>query len=142
MRIDGSAFTVMQPRAAQAFAADVTFTPPSIGKMTDPAKSAVLNSTGAARSDQLIETQRMSESEEAAPASGAREAFLRYAQQSPMERMREQILKSLGMTEESLKDLPLDERALVEEKIRKMIEEKMREAAEHASGARSISVVA
>lgn len=142
MRIEGSAFTVLQPRAAQAFSADVAFTLPAAGKVADPAKSAVQSGNSAANSDLLIETQRLSQSEDAAPASGAREAFLRYAEQSPMERMREQILKSLGLTEDSLKALPPEERAAVEEQIRKMIEEKMREAAERAGGARGVSVLA
>lgn len=54
------------------------------------------------------------------------ELFLKEAQKSPMERMREQILQSMGMTEESLAQLPPEERRAAEDKIAKMIQEKIK----------------
>lgn len=68
--------------------------------------------------------------EEPAPAPIERTTeakFLEEARKSPIERMREQILKELGMTEEDLAALPPDEKRAVEEKIRAMIEEKLRQ---------------
>lgn len=57
----------------------------------------------------------------------AEEKFLDYAQKSPAERMRDDILKSLGLTEDDLANMSPDERAAVEEKIKKLIEEKFRQ---------------
>lgn len=65
----------------------------------------------------------------------AEELFLKEARKSPIERMREQILESLGLTEESLAQLPPDEKRAMEDKIAKMIEEKLRESAGAEPGA-------
>jgi hypothetical protein len=58
----------------------------------------------------------------------ATQKFLAEAQKSPMERMREQVLSDLGLTEESLAQMPPEERRAAEDKIREMIEEKIRQA--------------
>lgn len=58
----------------------------------------------------------------------ATEKFLQEAQKTPMERMREQILKELGLSEESLAQLPPEERRAAEDRIRELIEEKIRQA--------------
>lgn len=130
MRIEGSAFAAVQFSAPQAFAGVSNATPDSGAKKTDgagPADSAVLASTRPAAS--AYETQALAQADEGDASEKVREAFLAYAQKTPMERMRDQILKELGYTEEILKQAPADERAAVEDKIRKLIEEKMKEAA-------------
>ena len=53
--------------------------------------------------------------------------FLQEAQKSPMERMREQILEQLGLTEDAIDQMPPEERRAVEDQIREMIEQKLRE---------------
>jgi hypothetical protein len=58
----------------------------------------------------------------------ATEKFLAEAQKSPIERMREQVLHDLGLTEESLAQMPAEERRIAEDKIRELIEEKIRQA--------------
>jgi hypothetical protein len=45
-----------------------------------------------------------------------------------MERMREQILQELGLTEDSLAQMSPEDRRIAEDKIRQMIEEKIRQA--------------
>lgn len=80
-------------------------------------------------------------------APTATELFLEEARKSPMERLREQIMAELGVSEESLAQLPPDEKRAMEDKIRKMIEEKFRqgmgvEEAGTESNAAMISVVA
>jgi len=62
-----------------------------------------------------------------APPS-AEDLFLEEARKSPIERMREQILEALGLSEESLAALPADQRAAVEDQIRELMEEKLRQA--------------
>ena len=61
-------------------------------------------------------------------APSAEDLFLEEAQKHPMERLREQILEELGLTEETLAQLPPEERSAMEDKIRQMIEEKLRQA--------------
>ena len=58
----------------------------------------------------------------------ATQKFLAEAQKSPMERMREQVLGDLGLTEESLAQMPPEDRRAAEDKIRELIEEKIRQA--------------
>lgn len=58
----------------------------------------------------------------------AAEKFLAEARKSPMERMREQVLHELGLTEGALAQMPAEERRIAEDKIREMIEEKIRQA--------------
>ncbi|MBK6702582.1 MAG: hypothetical protein IPG56_01630 [Caulobacteraceae bacterium] len=57
----------------------------------------------------------------------ATEKFLKEAQKTPMERMREQVLASLGLSEDALSQMSPDERRAAEDKIREMIEEKIRQ---------------
>jgi len=65
-----------------------------------------------------------------APVDGSRveDRFLAEAHKSPMQRMREQILSSLGLTEDQLAQMSPEERQAVEQKIRDLIEEKLRQA--------------
>ena len=57
----------------------------------------------------------------------AMEKFLKEEQKTPMERMREQVFEALGLTEEALAQMTPDERRSAEDKIREMIEEKIRQ---------------
>lgn len=50
-------------------------------------------------------------------------AFLDYQKMTPEQKLRDAILKKLGMTEEQLKDMPAEERAKVEEKIKEAMED-------------------
>ena len=58
----------------------------------------------------------------------ATEKFLQEAQKTPIERMREQILKELGLTEEGLAQMGPEEKRSAEDKIRAMVEEKLRQS--------------
>jgi hypothetical protein len=75
------------------------------------------------------------DAEAATKPKTAEEQFLDYAQKSPAERMRDDILKSLGLTEDDLAKMSPEERAAVEEKIKKMIEEKFRQGMHMDAGA-------
>ena len=57
--------------------------------------------------------------------SAARKAFLDYAQKTPAEQMREQILGSMGLKEEDLKNMDADKRAALERKIEEIIKHKV-----------------
>ena len=60
----------------------------------------------------------------------ATDEFMAYMEKTPEERLRANILKSMGMTEEELESLPPEQRQAVEEKIREMIRERIRPAPE------------
>jgi hypothetical protein len=55
--------------------------------------------------------------------------FLDYAKKTPAERMRDAILKSMGLTEEDLKSMSPEKRKAVEETIRQKIKQAAEEAA-------------
>ncbi|WP_338828085.1 hypothetical protein [Bradyrhizobium sp. 27S5] len=65
--------------------------------------------------------------------------FLKFAQMSPMDRMRANILKSMGMSEEDLKNMTPDQRAAVEQKIKELIEQSFQKNAGKAGQAIDIS---
>ncbi len=55
--------------------------------------------------------------------SGAVKDFLDYMKKTPEERLRDKILKAMGMTEEDLASMTPDERLAIENKIRDVIKE-------------------
>lgn len=72
----------------------------------------------------------------AAPAkpSAAAQAFLDYQKKTPAEKMRDEILGSMGLTEDQLKAMDPKTRAKIEEKIKAIIKEKVEEATEKKTG--------
>ena len=61
-------------------------------------------------------------------ADSVEEQFLKYARMSPAERMRASILGSMGLTEDDLSAMSAADRQKVEDKIKQMIEQKIKEA--------------
>jgi hypothetical protein len=60
----------------------------------------------------------------------ATDEFLAYMEKTPEERLRANILKSIGVTEEEIESLPPEQRQAIEEKIKEIIKEKIRPASE------------
>jgi TPP-dependent pyruvate/acetoin dehydrogenase alpha subunit len=56
--------------------------------------------------------------------------FLKWAKMTPAERMRADLLASMGLDEDKLKGMSAEDRQKVEDKIKKMIEDKVKAAAE------------
>src|ERR1700761_8267707 len=52
----------------------------------------------------------------------AQDYFMKYAAMSPMERMRENILQGMGISDDQLKAMSPDQQKAVEEKIKEQIE--------------------
>jgi hypothetical protein len=69
----------------------------------------------------MIELQ----SAEETTGSKAADEFLAFMKKTPEERLRDQILKSLNMTEEDLEKMSPQERAGVEQKIKDIIKQKL-----------------
>ena len=65
--------------------------------------------------------------------------FLKYAQMSPMDRLRANILKSMGMSEQDLKNMTPDQRAADEQKIKVLIEQSFQKNSGKAGQAVDIS---
>ena len=68
-----------------------------------------------------------------APDSGGKEdveaEFLAYARMSPAERMRDNILKSMGLTEDDVNAMSPADRQKLEDKIKELIKQQMEAAA-------------
>lgn len=73
------------------------------------------------------------------PDDSVEQKFLKYAQMSPMDRMRANILKSMGLSEQDLKNMTPDQRAAVEQKIKELIEQSFQKSAGKAGQAVDIS---
>ncbi len=67
------------------------------------------------------------------------QTFLKYAQMSPMDRMRANILKGMGLSEQDLKNMSPDQSAAVEKKIKELIEQSFQKNAGKAGQAVDIS---
>lgn len=65
--------------------------------------------------------------------------FLKYAQMSPMDRMRANILKSMGLSEEDLKNMSPEQQKAVEQKIKDLIEQEFQKNAGKTGQAVDIS---
>lgn len=65
-----------------------------------------------------------------APAHTAAETeFLKWAKMSPGERMRADILSSMGLDDDKVAAMTPEDRKKVEDKVREMIEEKIKQGA-------------
>ena len=120
-------------RSSGSAAASV-FAPTPAPAKTSPAQSAGLSILPASSATQLsfdtiLQLQMLDEPKAAEPKPPtAEELFLKESQKSPMQRMREQVLDALGLTEEQLAQMAPEDRRAAEDQIRQMIEEKIREA--------------
>lgn len=88
-----------------------------------PSSSAVQLSFENVIALQSVDNEKPAQLEE----MSATDRFLEEARKSPMERMREQVLDALGLSEEALAQMSPEERRSAEDKIREMIEQKIRE---------------
>lgn len=114
--------TLTGPALAQKRAEEIAAALGGRIAIAQPSVASTAASAFAGVTDTRYEAQR------AAQDSGVRAEFLELIRQNPMERLRAQLLESLGYDEASLAELPHEERAAVEDKIRELIEEKLREA--------------
>jgi len=114
-QLSASAWSQAQARPANSAAPAATILP--LGAALPLSLETVINL-------QAIEEPKAVERK----APSAADLFLEEARKSPIERMREQILEELGLTEESLAQMSPEERRATEDKISDMIEEKTRKA--------------
>jgi hypothetical protein len=56
--------------------------------------------------------------------------FLKYAHMNPIDRMRANILKSMGLTEDDVKNMPPQQRQALEQKIKDLIEQEVHKSAD------------
>jgi hypothetical protein len=70
----------------------------------------------------------------AAPADSAVQNFLNLVGSSPAQQMRDQILRSMGLTENQLNAMSPQDRAKIEEKIKEMIQHKVEQSVEKQTG--------
>lgn len=77
--------------------------------------------------DAALFLQSEAASEPAIQTPSATELFLAEIQKDPIERMREQIMKELGLSEDDLAQMTPDERRAVEDEISAIIQERLRQ---------------
>jgi len=75
-----------------------------------------------------LQSEQPKTQEASITTSSVEDQFLEEARKSPMQRMREQIMKELGVTDDDLAQMAPDERRAMEDRIRELVEEKLREA--------------
>jgi hypothetical protein len=61
-----------------------------------------------------------------AAGQSAADKFMAFAHENPMQRLRDQILHEMGMTEDDIKNMSPEDQAKVEEKIREKIQEALK----------------
>jgi len=66
--------------------------------------------------------------------TGAVKAFLDYQKETPAQKLRDEILGTMGLTEEKLKHMEPKERTKLEAKIREIMKQKVEEQAEKKTG--------
>ena len=94
----------------------------SLKKPLDASETGVAQSASGSLGDSSVEQQ-----------------FLKYAQMSPMDRMRANILKSMGLSEDDLKNMSPEQQKAVEQKIKDVIEQQFEKNAGKAGQAVDIS---
>ncbi len=77
--------------------------------------------------DDSASTQPTQEASSATSAGNdIEQEFLKYAHMNPIDRMRANILKSMGLTEDDVKNMPPQQRQALEQKIKDLIEQETR----------------
>jgi hypothetical protein len=61
-------------------------------------------------------------------AGSVEQEFLKFAKMSPLDRLRANILRDMGLNEDDLKSLSPAERSAVEQKIKQLIEEQLQKS--------------
>jgi hypothetical protein len=98
---------------------------------TDPAIPAATNTSFPTQSPTALDSASMlmlqgTDEADAKPLKqSAADEFLAMMKKTPEERLRDNILKSMGLTEDELEGMPPEQRKAVEAKIQEMIKEKI-----------------
>ena len=68
------------------------------------------------------------------PRSDPKAEFLKWAHMTPAQKMRASLLSSMGLTEEQVQAMSPDDRKKVEDKLRQLIEQKVKDSVEKKTG--------
>jgi hypothetical protein len=115
-----AAASVFAPASSAKSSAPVTILPAASAIQLSPETLLALQG----ETKQLAAPASLEQTEAPTPE----QLFLDEAHKSPMQRMREQVLGALGLTEESLAQMPPEQRRAAEDQIRQLIEEKIKQA--------------
>jgi len=107
----------------------VSFADPANSKNTETASGfqAALDAALSTKASELPKPMTAAEKAQKAKAAdaAASEEFLTYMKKTPMQRMREAILKEMGLTEDDLKAMDPEQRAAAEAAIAERIKARM-----------------
>jgi hypothetical protein len=105
---------------------------PRNAPMQIPSSSSYFGSTSpkATSSTSAAATESISgKSKLASKGSDVVQQFLDYANMDPIQRMRAGILKSMGLTEDDLKNMSPEQQKAVEQKVEQLIQEQLKKNA-------------
>lgn len=68
------------------------------------------------------------------PGSSVADKFLEYARMTPAERFREDLLNSMGLTEEDVQKMSGEDRKAIEDEITRRIKEKIEQDSQQKAG--------
>jgi hypothetical protein len=97
---------------------------PSSSSYFGPTSSKATSSTSAAATESISGKSKL-----ASKGSDVVQQFLDYANMDPIQRMRAGILKSMGLTEDDLKNMSPEQQKAVEQKIEQLIQEQLKKNA-------------
>jgi hypothetical protein len=122
----------LNSRAQNAGSAASAFAPPSTNgaaNSAEPLSILHISSAQPLSFANILALQSLIDEEPAQLTEmSATQKFMAEAQKTPMERMREQILEQLGLSEEALAQMSPEDRRVAEDRIRQLIEEKIKQA--------------
>lgn len=133
MRIDGALNPLIALTGAQATLTPQAFSLQQAGGFQPVDRTAIpagLDPYRSADSDPRFQAQMAAQETRAA----ARAAFREEIEKTPMERLREEIMESLGIDEDDLNAMGPEERRAIEEQIARMIAERLTQASQASSG--------
>lgn len=126
--------TVPQPSLMSGYfcGADLAWRFAAVPRIEVQMSSSIIASMQSYASPNKLQANKTSSALESAKPveQTAEEKFLDYAKKSPAEKIRDALLKSVGVTEEQLKNMTPEQRKEVEQKIADKIKEAMQKQAE------------
>jgi hypothetical protein len=110
---------------------------PQSAKMQIPSSTSIFGPTATRTASNTSAANAASSTSTTTPATGKLkpkgddvvQEFLDYAKMDPMARMRANILKSMGLTEDDLKNMSPEQQKAVEQKIEQIIQQQLQKNA-------------
>ena len=126
MKIDGSALSAYAFNRQRPASTDNSLSDGSGGGLSSARNIPTVEAGPAAMPSRLANALWANKAEKAERESESLlSEFMELSKMSPIERLRKELLEAMGLTEESLAQLPPDQREAIEEELRRTIKERL-----------------